>query len=78
MTGSQTKTLGWALEAPDGKIPNIIERMIWDSETFDQFRSKCIYAFNDPEMLIEQTSWTKTDRAVIVHFGDGRKFNVSC
>lgn len=77
-TDLQPKKPGWIWRHGPEEIPDLIKKMIWGAETFEEFKAKCNYAFNDAEILVTEVTWTSQEREIFISLGDGSSYNVAC
>lgn len=68
------KVQGWGLQLDYVEIEKILEHMLWDCISSDEFRRRCEFIFDDSEITLV---WEEQRRCVTVRLENGKEITAS-
>ncbi|MBU3934855.1 hypothetical protein KKC00_02765 [Patescibacteria group bacterium] len=65
---------GWGLHFSDAEIEEILEHLLWDCASINEFYQKCEFIFNSASVALV---WKKEERSATIWLGEGRSITAS-
>ena len=65
---------GWGLQLDDVKIEKLLEHMLWECLSPDEFKQRCEFVFDNSEIALV---WKEQIRIATIKIGNGKEITAS-